>query len=60
LHAMHPDSFLLQKTGARCQRRRLGHFHFWCLQGNRAWRGFSSRKDALRYSSQCRVEVKML
>jgi geranylgeranyl reductase family protein len=38
----------------------LKHFHFWCLQGNRAWRGFSSRKDALRYSSLCRVEVKML
>jgi hypothetical protein len=25
----------------------LQHFHFWCIQGNRSRRGFSSRKAAL-------------
>jgi D-arabinose 1-dehydrogenase-like Zn-dependent alcohol dehydrogenase len=40
--------------------RPLEHFHFWCVQGDRPRRGFSSRKDALRYTCLCRVEVKML
>jgi hypothetical protein len=39
---------------------RLQHFHFWCIQRNQCRRGFSSRKDALRCTYLCRVEVKML
>jgi len=26
------------------------HFHFWCLRSNRRRRGFSPRKDALRWA----------
>jgi hypothetical protein len=40
--------------------RGLQRFHFWFLQSNRAQRGFSSRKAALRCPVLFRVEVKML
>ena len=38
----------------------LQRFHFWCLQSNRAQRGFSSRKAVLRCPALFIVEVKML
>jgi hypothetical protein len=42
------------------QRDRYSIFASGVYRATRAWRGFSSRKDALRYYSLCRVEVKML